>query len=186
MENVDAQRGEGVHRDSIAALLRLNEVGYGIREDLPLRLVYNPVGAHLPPAQGELEAAYRKELWERHGVRFTSLYTLANMPIGQFQGDLRRAGKLDSYRELLKQTFNPETVEGLMCRRQISVDWLGRLYDCDFNLALRLPVRGESPANIRDFSTAALRFRRIATGDHCFGCTAGAGSSCGGALAQAG
>jgi len=180
-ENVDAQRGEGVYRGSIEALRRLNSVGYGVDERLPLDLVYNPGGASLPGDQGALETDYRRELRERHGIEFTKLITITNMPIGRFLSRLKKEGRAQSYRALLEETFNADTVDGLMCRHQINVDWNGDMYDCDFNLALKMKVNHGAPTNIRDFD-ASVHTRRIATGNHCFGCTAGHGSSCGGAL----
>lgn len=180
-ENVDGQRGEGVYRASIDAIRMLNALGYGVRDELPLELVYNPVGPALPPDQTALEADYRRELGQRHGIRFTKLITITNMPIGRYLSRLKKAGEAEGYRQLLRESFNPMTVPGLMCRYQINVDWNGDLYDCDFNLALKMKVDHGMPNHIRDFDPA-LHTRRIETGNHCFGCTAGAGSSCGGAL----
>jgi radical SAM/Cys-rich protein len=180
--NVDRQRGEGVYRGSIEAIKMLNVLGYGRDPELSLALVYNPVGPHLPPDQEALERDYRKELNERHGIEFTNLITITNMPIGRFAGDLRRQNKAQAYERLLREAFNPATVEGLMCRHQINVDWDGNMYDCDFNLALKLKVNHGMPTHIGDFD-AKLHERRIETGAHCFGCTAGRGSSCGGVLA---
>lgn len=180
-ENVDGQRGEGVYRGSIEAIQRLNAIGYGVEESLPLDLVYNPVGPHLPPDQAALEADYRRELGRGHGIRFTKLITITNMPIGRYMSQLKKAGKADEYRRLLRDTFNANTIPGLMCRHQINIDWNGDMYDCDFNLALKMKVNHGMPTNIRDFDPALHR-RRIETGNHCFGCTAGCGSSCGGAL----
>ncbi len=179
--NVDGQRGEGVFAASIEAIRRLNAVGYGERDELPLDLVYNPTGPSLPPAQETLEEDYRRELGERFGIRFTRLITITNMPIGRFLARLKKQGRAEAYRAMLRDAFNPATIEPLMCRHQINIDWQGRLYDCDFNLALRLPVASGLPAHVRDFD-ASLHARRIVTGNHCFGCTAGRGSSCGGAL----
>lgn len=181
--NVDAQRGHGTYEESVRALRMLNGLGYGIREDLPLDLVYNPLGPVLPPDQAELEEAYRRELDRRFGIRFTHLHTITNMPIGRFWAELRQERKDAAYEQMLKENFNPRTLQGLMCRHQISVDWDGRIHDCDFNLALRLAVNHGSPDRIQDFDPEALIHRQIATGSHCFGCTAGCGSSCGGALA---
>lgn len=180
--NVDRQRGEGAYRRSIEAIKKLNALGYGRDVELTLSLVYNPVGPHLPPDQEALERDYRRELRERHGIEFTKLITITNMPIGRFAGDLRRQNKAEAYEQLLRESFNPATVEGLMCRHQINVDWDGNMYDCDFNLALMLKVNHGMPTHIRDFDTK-LHVRRIETGAHCFGCTAGRGSSCGGVLA---
>ena len=183
-ENVDSQRGAGIYEKSIRALRILNRRGYGIDRRLPLNLVYNPVGATLPPNPLELEADYKRELWERFGIRFSRLITIANMPIGQFRRDLKRANKLEAYHQLLQDSFNPGTLGGLMCRRQIHVGWDGRLYDCDFNYALKLPVGEGVPQHIKDFSSNLLTNRAIETEFHCFGCTAGSGSSCGGALVE--
>ncbi|MBF0164913.1 MAG: arsenosugar biosynthesis radical SAM protein ArsS [Magnetococcales bacterium] len=179
-ENVDRQRGSGVFARSIAAIRRLNTLGYGVDPGLPLELVYNPGGASLPPDQARLEERYRLELRQRFGVGFTRLVTLANMPIGRFRADLRRRGEEESYRVLLKRAFNPNTLERLMCRHQVSVRWDGELFDCDFNLALGLPMNAPHP---RVESLAVMPVGRvIVTGDHCLACTAGAGSSCSGAL----
>lgn len=181
-ENVDRQRGVRVYERSVEVIQRLNAVGYGVEPDLPLTLVYNPLGPSLPPAQSSLEADYRRELAQRFGIRFTRLIAIANMPIGRFLHDLRREGRDDAYRKLLRERFNPCTVDGLMCRDQIHVSWDGTLYDCDFNYALGLPTEQGVPRHIRDLDPAALARRRIATAEHCFGCTAGHGSSCGGAI----
>jgi radical SAM/Cys-rich protein len=182
-ENVRAQRGSGVYEKSITAIRRLNALGYGLRPDLPLNLVYNPGGPFLPPPQSVLEEDYRRELGERFGIFFTRLLTITNMPLGRFKGELRRQGQERSYLRLLRHSFNPQTVTGLMCRHQLSVGWDGTLYDCDFNLALCLPVDHGAPDHIQSFSVPDLRSRRIVTGEHCFACTAGCGSSCAGALA---
>jgi len=182
-ENVDLQRGPGVHEKSIAALRLLNCAGYGIKDGLPLNLVYNPGGAFLPPPQTELEGVYREELGKRFGVGFSRLLVLTNMPIGRFGRQLKKEGEADAYLQLLKDAFNPATLAGLMCLHQISVDWDGRLYDCDFNLALRMPVNHGSPNTLAAMTFDRLARRSIVTGKHCFGCTAGAGSSCSGSLA---
>ncbi len=184
-ENVDRQRGAGTYGESIRAIGILNALGYGRESDLPLTLVYNPVGAHLPPDQVALESDYRRELKDRFGIDFTNLITITNMPIGRFKGSLRRQNEYEAYVRLLEDSFNPSTIEGLMCRYQISVAWDGTIYDCDFNLALGLPVDHGAPPHIRDFDPGAHERRRILTGAHCFGCTAGCGSSCSGALVQA-
>jgi radical SAM/Cys-rich protein len=181
-ENVCAQRGKGVYEKSITALKQLNTLGYGIDPDLPLNLVYNPGGPFLPPLQTSLEKDYRSELGRRFGITFTHLLTITNMPLGRFQMDLYQKGQENNYLDLLRKSFNPETLAGLMCRHQISVGWDGRLYDCDFNLALGLPVNHGAPDHIESFRVSDLNLRRIVTGEHCFGCTAGAGSSCRGAL----
>ena len=181
-ENVCAQRGKGVYEKSIEAIKRLNTLGYGSNPDLPLNLVYNPGGPFLPPLQSALEADYRRELGSRFGINFTRLLTITNMPLGRFRRQLHRQNQERNYLELLQKSFNLKTVEGLMCRHQLSVGWDGTLYDCDFNLALQLPVDHGAPDHITSFHLIDLAKRRIVTGDHCFGCTAGSGSSCGGAL----
>ena len=181
-ENVNAQRGEGVFDDSIAALRLLDSLGYGADPDLPLHLVYNPVGAFLPPSQAELEADYKCELKKHFGIVFNSLYTLTNLPIGRFASYLRHNNKLDGYMELLIQAFNPATIGGLMCRNTISVDWRGEVYDCDFNQQLGMQWNNGAPIFLWDIDAGQIENRPIMTGNHCFGCTAGAGSSCGGAI----
>jgi radical SAM/Cys-rich protein len=181
--NVDRQRGKHVYRDSIEVIRRLNALGYGTNLRLQLDLVYNPGGPSLPPDQSRLEEAYRRELLDRFGIRFNRLYTFTNMPIGRFLHDLRRDGKADEYLELLQRSFNPGTVDSLMCRHQLHVGWDGTLYDCDFNYALGFPAQGERP-HIRSFDPETHSRRRISTGSHCFGCTAGCGSSCKGSLAE--
>lgn len=181
-ENVNRQRGDGVYKRSIAALRRLNILGYGREKHLPLNLVYNPAGAFLPPDQTTLEDAYRRELRERFGVEFTRLLTITNMPMGRFLNDLQRDGKADDYRHLLKDSFNTSTLDGLMCRHQICVAWDGSLADCDFNSILGLSLASGLPRHIDQLDPAVLADRAIVTAEHCFGCTAGCGSSCGGAL----
>ncbi len=186
-DNVERQRGRGVFDQSIAALQRLNALGYGDPDSpLALSLVYNPVGAFLPGVQAELEATYRERLAEQFSIRFDRLLTLTNMPIKRFAHDLIRSGQHAAYQELLVSHFNPANLPGLMCRSLVSVDHTGRLYDCDFNLALELALQPEpsgSPLDIHSIEDlSGFEGRRIATGAHCFGCTAGAGSSCGGAL----
>lgn len=180
-DRTDAQRGRGVFEKSIEALRRLNAAGYG--SELTLNLVYNPVGAFLPPAQASIEADFKRELQTRFGVTFNQLYTITNMPIKRFLDYLRRSGNEERYLRKLVEAFNPNTVEGLMCRSLVSVDWTGRLYDCDFNQMLELGVDPELPQSIVDFDPGKFASRQIMTGSHCFGCTAGAGSSCGGAVA---
>jgi radical SAM/Cys-rich protein len=183
-QQTDAQRGRGVFGKSIAALKLLNAVGYGVPESsLVLNLVHNPVGAFLPPPQASIEADFKRELMNRHGIGFNHLYTITNMPINRFLDYLRRSGNEERYMRKLLEAFNPATVDGLMCRNLISVDWTGRLYDCDFNQMLALGVASELPQTIADFDPQRFGRRRIVTGTHCFGCTAGAGSSCGGAVA---
>ncbi len=181
-ENVDRQRGLRVYEKSIDVIRRLNSVGYGIEPDLTLTLVYNPLGPQLPPEQSSLERDYRRELERRFGISFTRLHTITNMPIGRFLHDLRRDGHDERYLKLLRESFNPDTLDGLMCRRQIHVSWDGMLHDCDFNYALGMSTDKQGPRHIRDFDPAALVRRRIVTGEHCYGCSAGHGSSCGGAL----
>jgi radical SAM/Cys-rich protein len=181
--NTDAQRGDGVYDKSIAALKALNAVGYGDgRSGLRLVLVTNPVGAFLPPAQASLEAEWKRELLRLHGLRFDALYCITNMPISRYLEWLVESGNLEHYMARLVRAFNPSTPEGLMCRSTLSVGWDGRLYDCDFNQMLDLEVAGAC-RHIRDFDADLLARRPIRVGRHCFGCTAGAGSSCGGALA---
>jgi len=181
-ENVDAQRGGGVHRQSIEAVRRLNATGYGRAGGLQLDLVYNPVELDLPPVQSQLEGDFRQELHRRFGITFTNLLTITNVPIGRFGDSLDRQGRRGEYMDLLVDSFNAKTVEALMCRRQISIGWDGTLYDCDFHLAVGRPVSYGAPDHIRRFDPAALAARRIVTADHCFACTAGFGSSCRGAL----
>jgi radical SAM/Cys-rich protein len=183
-ENVRAQRGKGVYEKSAEVLQKLNSLGYGMNPELPLYLVYNPVGPILPPNQDQLEEDYKRELFNRFGVHFTHLYTITNMPIGRFWEVLKQQKKDGAYMDLLLNGFNCQTVEGLMCRYQICVAWDGILYDCDFNIALGIPLGKELPKNIKDFALELLSNRKIVTGRHCFGCTAGFGSSCGGALAS--
>jgi radical SAM/Cys-rich protein len=183
-QQTDAQRGTGVFDRSIDALRRLNEVGYGRTETgLLLHLVYNPVGAYLPPDQASIERDFKRELASRYGVEFNRLYTITNMPINRFRDYLVRSGNMERYMQRLVQNFNPAAVAGLMCRSLISVGWDGRLYDCDFNQMVELPIDGGLPSTIFDLDVERLARRRIATAAHCFGCTAGAGSSCGGATA---
>src|SRR5207247_9331062 len=183
-KNVNEQRGEGVFEGSIAALQLLNSLGYGIASDLPLNLIYNPVGAFLPPSQTELEADYKRELKKHFGIVFNKLYTLTNLPIGRFASYLRRNNNLDEYMELLIQAFNPVTINGLMCRNTISVGWRGEVYDCDFNQQLGMQWNNPDMSGLFlwDVDPEKIENRQIMTGDHCFGCTAGAGSSCGGAI----
>ena len=192
-DNVDAQRGEGVFERSIEGLQRLNKLGYGQGgTELILNLVYNPLGPYLPPSQTDLEREYRRILGERFGVVFNRLFTIANMPIQRFGSILISRGEFAGYMQLLRDAYRPENVDGVMCRSLISVDWEGNLYDCDFNQMLGLPLGGKSPASPRRHLRDLLRdddgkFDRaaIAVADHCYGCTAGQGSSCGGALRAA-
>ena len=182
-ENVNAQRGDGVFEKSIRALRDLNETGFGPPGDLALNLVYNPVDDNLPPPQEALEADYKRELLKRYGIRFHHLYTITNMPITRFASYLKVSGKLDSYMTTLREAYNPGTLPGLMCRNLISVGWDGVLYDCDFNQMLNMSLGNGTPLKLWDVAPADLLGREILLGDHCFGCTAGAGSSCGGSLA---
>jgi radical SAM/Cys-rich protein len=179
----DAQRGEGVFEESIEALRKLNAKGYGKGGKLRLTLVYNPVGAFLPPRQAAIEADFRRELRHRHGIEIDGVYTITNMPISRFLDFLLSTNNYERYMHKLIDAYNPATIDGLMCRTMISVGWDGALYDCDFNQMLDLRVRPEAGRHIRDFDLARHTGRRIVTGRHCFGCTAGAGSSCGGETA---
>ena len=181
-KNVNAQRGEGVFETSIAALQLLNRLGYGLVDDMPLHLVYNPVGAFLPGLQADLEVDYKRELFSHFGIVFNKLYTITNLPIGRFAAYLRRNDKLDEYMKLLISAFNPATIDGLMCRNTISVGWRGEVYDCDFNQQLGLQWKNGVPLFLWDVDPHTIENREITTGNHCFGCTAGAGSSCGGAI----
>jgi radical SAM/Cys-rich protein len=180
-DNVDAQRGRGVFDKSIEALQLLNQLGYGIHPSLPLNLVYNPLGASLPPPQDALEADYKQRLQENFGIQFNHLFTITNMPIRRFADFLMRTGQHETYMNLLFDRFNPATLEHLMCRSLVSIGWDGQIYDCDFNQMLDLPV--SNPVTVWDIASFdATTFKAIATAHHCFGCTAGAGSSCAGAL----
>jgi radical SAM/Cys-rich protein len=180
-ENVDGQRGDGVFAKSLRALRKLNAAGYGTR--LPLTLVYNPTGPSLPPDQRELEDDYRRELKARHDIVFTRLIAITNQPIARFADELRARGEWDAYLKLLANHFNPATIAGLMCRDTLSVGWGGELYDCDFNQMLGMRLReGGKPLMLWDIEPRSLVDRGILTGDHCLACTAGSGSSCGGAV----
>lgn len=184
-QQTDAQRGNGVFAKSVEALRRLNGVGFGVEgSGLTLNLVYNPVGAYLPPAQSSMEADFKRELSSRYNVSFNRLYTITNMPISRFLDYLRRSGNEERYVKKLMDAFNPKAVDAVMCRTLVSVDWNGRLYDCDFNQMLDLAVAPELPQTIQEFDPERLAKRSIRTGTHCFGCTAGAGSSCGGAVVR--
>ena len=178
--NVNRQRGQGVFEKSIAALKKLNAAGYGTT--LPLNLVYNPLGATLPAPQAELEADYRETLQRQFGIVFHRLFTITNQPIARFAEDLRRQGQRDAYLELLANAFNPATVDGLMCRTTLSVGYRGELYDCDFNQMLGMQLRNGHPLFLWNLAPRQLEDRAIATGIHCFACTAGAGSSCTGSV----
>lgn len=180
-DNVDRQRGAGVFEKSIRALQKLNALGYGHDgSGLALNLVYNPQGASLPPAQARLEADYKRELSERFGVRFNTLFALANMPINRFGSTLVSQGQFAGYLRLLKDNYQSANLDHVMCRDLISVDWRGHLYDCDFNQQLGLPASGSG--HLRDLLVADVAGKPIRVADHCYGCTAGQGSSCGGAL----
>jgi len=185
-KNVNEQRGEGVFDASIKALQLLNSLGYGIRPELPLHLVYNPNGAFLPGPQEELEADYKRELKAHFGIVFNKLYTITNLPIARFASYLKNNNLLGEYMALLNDAFNPATVTGLMCRNTISVSWQGEVFDCDFNQMLNMrwsrPGGSDQGLHLWEVDPAQVEHREILTGDHCFGCTAGSGSSCGGAL----
>jgi radical SAM/Cys-rich protein len=181
-ELVDRQRGKGVYEKSIEGLRRLNAVGYG--KHLPLNLVYNPQGPSLPPAQEKLEAEYKRILGEQHGVEFTRLFTVANMPIQRFGSTLISKGQFNEYMAVLHSAHREENLQAVMCRTLISVDWQGYVYDCDFNQMLELPlkVRDHARPRLSDLIGRDLAGNPVAVRDHCYGCTAGQGSSCGGAL----
>jgi radical SAM/Cys-rich protein len=185
-DNVDRQRGKGVFDKSIAALRRLNEAGYGdSRSGRVLNLVFNPQGPNLPPNQEALQADYKRILFERHGVVFNDLYALANMPIQRFGSTLISKEQFADYMALLEGAHRPDNLDGVMCRTLVSVDYDGYLHDCDFNQMLKLPLGGAGRAHLRDLLDNDLEGRRIRVAGHCFGCTAGQGSSCGGALKEA-
>ncbi len=182
-ENVNAQRGDGVFDGSIKGLQLLNSLGYGTDPALPLHLVYNPNGAFLPGPQAELEADYKRELKEHFGIVFNSLFTITNLPVSRFASYLKNNNKLGDYMLLLNDAFNPSTVDGLMCRNTINISWLGEVFDCDFNQMLKMQWREAGRGlHLWEIDPETVDQREIQTADHCFGCTAGAGSSCGGAL----
>lgn len=184
-ENVDAQRGKGVFEGSVRSLRKLNALGYGRRDSgLTLNLVYNPQGPCLPPPQEKLEADYHRHLQERYGLLFNHLYVLTNMPIQRFGSTLISQGRFDEYLALLKSAYQPQNLDSVMCRSLLSVDWRGYVYDCDFNQMLELPLawHGKPRAHLRELIGADLTGNPILVKDHCYGCTAGQGSSCGGAL----
>ena len=186
-ENVDKQRGKGTFDASIRALQQLNEVGYGQPDsDLILNLVYNPVGAHLPPPQEKLEQDYKKILGEQFGIVFNQLFCLTNMPITRYATHLKLRGEYEGYRELLESNFNGATLDQVMCRNLISIGWNGSVYDCDFNQMLEMPIidTAGNRLHIASLTLDQVRERSIQVGDHCYACTAGSGSSCGGALVQ--
>jgi len=180
-DNVDKQRGKGVFQASIAVLKHLNRLGYGGGGQLKLNLVFNPQGAVLPPPQTELEAAYRQHLKAHFEIEFDRLYTITNMPIQRFAHTLEREGRLEEYQDLLHAHHDPSNLEGLMCRTTVSVDWQGYLYDCDFNQILNIPRSGRR-GHLSDLDPDTLAGSPIAVANHCYGCTAGQGSGCGGAL----
>lgn len=182
-DNVDAQRGKGVFDKSIAGLQLLNSLGYGIDESLSLDLVYNPLGAFLPPEQSGLEQEYRDMLDKNFGIVFSNLLAITNIPINRFAHALKRDGQLEDYQALLVENFNPSTVDQLMCKHLINLDWEGRVFDCDFNQMLDMPLSGGKQRHLWDLSIENLENQAIATNRHCFGCTAGSGSSCSGVLA---
>ncbi|WP_461518923.1 arsenosugar biosynthesis radical SAM (seleno)protein ArsS [Porticoccus sp.] len=190
-DNVDQQRGKGVFHHSIEALQQLNSKGYGRDPRLPLNLVYNPGGPFLPPAQQLLEKDYKQRLLEDFGIHFNHLYTITNMPISRFGATLLAKGGYQTYMQLLKDNFQSANLDGLMCRDTVSVDWQGYLYDCDFNQMLAFPmlatnhdvIASDKPRHLRELLRGNLADRPIVIGEHCYGCTAGQGSSCGGALA---
>jgi len=183
-ENVDAQRGDQVFTRSIAALKRLNGLGYGGGEGLELSLVFNPVGAVLPPDQAQLERDYKDQLRDRYGIEFDRLYTITNMVISRFESFLKRTGELEEYQRLLESSFNPATLPQLMCRNTLSVSWDGYLYDCDFNQMLDLRLKNGAPLRVDSITPELFETLPIITAQHCYGCTAGAGSSCQGALEE--
>jgi len=180
----DAQRGNGVFQKSIEAMRRLNAVGYGVEgTGLMFNLVYNPVGPYLPAAQASLEADYKRELKQKFGLTFNNLYTITNMPINRFKLHLEKSDQYESYMDKLLAAFNPSAAAGVMCRSIISVDHDGAIYDCDFNQMLGMHIDNHGkPASIFDFDFEQLLHRRIRFDSHCLGCTAGAGSSCGGTI----
>lgn len=183
-DNVDAQRGDGVFEASIRTLRKLNALGYGQPDSgLELCLVYNPQGASLPPPQVELEDAYRAHLREQFGIEFSYLLTITNMPINRFAKTLRREGRYSAYMKLLREAHRDVNLEGVMCRSLLSVDWRGNVYDCDFNQMLKMPLgAGGRRTHVRDLQVPDLEGADVVTADHCYGCTAGQGSSCTGAL----
>jgi len=183
-DNVDAQRGKGVYDRSIIGLQQLNSLGYGIDNGLELNLVYNPPGASLPPPQAALEADYKRELKARFGIEFNHLLTLTNLPVSRFGAVLLAQQQFEPYMQLLKQNYVAANLDAVMCRDLISVDWQGNIYDCDFNQMLKLPLTdGHRPLHLRDLSERLPVGTPITVGEHCYGCTAGQGSSCSGALA---
>ncbi len=192
-ENVDKQRGNGVFEASIVALQKLNNLGYGREASLPLNLVYNPNGIFLPPAQQSLQASYKKELKQRYDIDFSELYVLTNMPISRFGSMLLSKGEFDNYMQLLRDNYSENNLASLMCKSLVSVDWQGYVYDCDFNQMLGLPLKNANRSiitsdkkrlHISELLDRSLTGCEIVVGEHCYGCTAGQGSSCGGALVE--
>ncbi len=182
-DNVDAQRGDGVYEKSIRSLLALNLLGYGEKEDLELNLVYNPGGEALPGGQEQLEKAYKEQLRETYGIRFNNLFTITNAPLGRFKNFLKANGRLDQYMKLLSENFNPQSAEHIMCRTLVSIDYRGRLYNCDFNQVVDLPIKDASGTVMTiDHLPDLRKGGEIFTDQHCYCCTAGEGSSCTGAL----
>lgn len=183
-ENVDGQRGDGVFQKSIAAIILLNKLGYGVEgSGLELNLMYNPIGPHLPPAQQQLEQDYKRELNKRYGIVFNNLYTLTNMPIKRFGSTLISKGSFKEYMDLLKGAYQSKNLQTVMCRSLVSVDWQGYVYDCDFNQMLELPLTEKGKKmHLNDITNENIDKRDIMIADHCYGCTAGQGSSCSGAL----
>ncbi len=185
-DNVDKQRGEGVFKRSIYALKLLNKLGYGLNNsELVLNLVYNPQGTKLPPSQKELELAYRNHLRDKYNIYFNNLFTITNMPIKRFADHLKKLGQFDEYIELLKSSHNINNLDSIMCKTLISVDWQGYIFDCDFNQQLGIGIAG-NPLRLKDLISSKKDFfgTNIIVGDHCFGCTAGNGSSCTGSLSN--
>lgn len=186
-DNVDGQRGKGVYQKSIQGLKILNELGYGLEDSsLQLNLVYNPGGAFLPPSQQSLQSDYKQKLLEEHGIRFNSLFTITNMPIKRFGSTLLSKGTFDEYMQILKSAHQDNNLSTVMCRSLVSIDWKGYLYDCDFNQMLDLPItdNNNQRLHINSIKSSSLNDKKIYIADHCYGCTAGQGSSCGGALVE--
>lgn len=182
-DNVREQRGDGVFERSIDGLRQLNALGYGQEgSELQLNLVYNPVGPFLPPPQEKLEADYKQQLGEQFGITFNRLFTITNMPIARFGSTLVSRGQFDAYMQTLKNAYQTQNLDGVMCRETLSVDYRGYLYDCDFNQMLKLPLPSAKPLHLRDLRRQHLIGHPIRVGEHCYGCTAGQGSSCGGSL----
>ncbi len=181
-KNVDQQRGKGVFGKSIEGLQKLNALGYGREDGLTIDLVFNPIGPALPPAQHALEVDYKERLKRDFGIEFNTLLTITNLPVKRFEHFLKRSGQLEGYMQLLADNFNPQTVAPLMCRHLVSVDWQGYVYDCDFNQMLALPLGQRGKRQLWEIDGNALEGQGVTVGKHCFGCTAGAGSSCGGSL----